>query len=214
MKVKYTEYPQNFLYAVLQDENRVDSIILSDDVISGINYVISTLSEIEQKVVTFRFIKGKNKNQTAVEIGVSASRVRDVEAKALRKLSHPRRVQFMILGIQGYLEQKSKTEYQRGYQNGFVEGVESQRNESCDESEIERYLNDEKNIPLEELGLSIRSFNCLKRAGCNTLGDVLSITPEQAMKVRNLGRMSAREVAHALIKMNIMESSWNVFLED
>lgn len=212
MEKKYTEYPQNLLYALLQDEKKVESIVLSDDVTAGINYAISTLSEIEQKVIMNRFAIGKNKSQTAIAIGVSASRVRDVEAKALRKLSHPRKFLFMTLGIQGYLEEKSGKEYQRGYQNGFVDGAEAQRTESCDE--IEKHQNDKQSIPLEELDLPIRSFNCLKRAGCNTLGDVIKITPENALKIRNLGRMSARGIARALIKMNITESSWNVFLED
>ena len=49
-------------------------------------------------------------------------------------------------------------------------------------------------MTIEELDLSVRSFNCLKRAGINTLGDLINHTEEDMMKVRNLGRKSLDEV--------------------
>lgn len=48
--------------------------------------------------------------------------------------------------------------------------------------------------PLEEIGLSIRSYLCLKRAGMQTLGDICELTPEKLMKVRNLGKKSREEI--------------------
>lgn len=57
---------------------------------------------------------------------------------------------------------------------------------------------DEKNKVLEmnidELELSVRSYNCLKRAGINTVQELCSKTPDDMMKVRNLGRKSLEEV--------------------
>ena len=47
---------------------------------------------------------------------------------------------------------------------------------------------------IEELDLSVRSFNCLKRAGINTVEDLINKTEEDMMKVRNLGRKSLEEV--------------------
>ena len=49
-------------------------------------------------------------------------------------------------------------------------------------------------MSIEELDLSVRSFNCLKRAGINTVEDIISHTDEDMMKVRNLGRKSLEEV--------------------
>lgn len=49
-------------------------------------------------------------------------------------------------------------------------------------------------MTIEELDLSVRSFNCLKRAGINTVEDLVSKTEEDMMKVRNLGRKSLEEV--------------------
>ncbi|MGN0489042.1 MAG: DNA-directed RNA polymerase subunit alpha [Ruminococcus sp.] len=53
-------------------------------------------------------------------------------------------------------------------------------------------------MTIEELDLSVRSFNCLKRAGINTVEDLINKTTEDMMKVRNLGRKSLEEVEFKL----------------
>ena len=67
--------------------------------------------------------------------------------------------------------------------------------------------NDEKEKALEmnidELELSVRSYNCLKRAGINTVEELCSRTPEDMMKVRNLGRKSLEEVLAKLKELGL-----------
>ena len=53
-------------------------------------------------------------------------------------------------------------------------------------------------MTIEELDLSVRSFNCLKRAGINTVEDLISKTEDEMMKVRNLGKKSLEEVINKL----------------
>ena len=53
-------------------------------------------------------------------------------------------------------------------------------------------------MTIEELDLSVRSFNCLKRAGINTVEDLINKSEEDMMKVRNLGRKSLDEVVEKL----------------
>lgn len=53
-------------------------------------------------------------------------------------------------------------------------------------------------MTIEELDLSVRSYNCLKRAGINTVEDLIAKTDEDMMKVRNLGRKSLEEVINKL----------------
>ena len=53
-------------------------------------------------------------------------------------------------------------------------------------------------MTIEELDLSVRSFNCLKRAGINTVGDLINKSEDEMMKVRNLGRKSLEEVMSKL----------------
>lgn len=54
---------------------------------------------------------------------------------------------------------------------------------------------------IDELELSVRSYNCLKRAGINTIGELIAKTPDEMMKVRNLGRKSLDEVAEKLNRL-------------
>ena len=49
-------------------------------------------------------------------------------------------------------------------------------------------------MTIEELDLSVRAFNCLKRAGVNTVSDLINKSQDEMMKVRNLGKKSLEEV--------------------
>ena len=58
-------------------------------------------------------------------------------------------------------------------------------------------------MSIDELELSVRSYNCLKRAGINTVEELINKTPEDMMKVRNLGRKSLDEVLAKLKELGL-----------
>jgi len=58
-------------------------------------------------------------------------------------------------------------------------------------------------MTIEELDMSVRSYNCLKRAGINTVQELTQRTEEDMMKVRNLGRKSLEEVMEKLSELNL-----------
>ena len=58
-------------------------------------------------------------------------------------------------------------------------------------------------MTIEEFDLSVRSFNCLKRAGINTVEDLISRSEDDMMKVRNLGRKSLDEVVGKLAQLGL-----------
>ena len=58
-------------------------------------------------------------------------------------------------------------------------------------------------MTIEELDLSVRSFNCLKRAGINTVNDLIEKSAEEMMKVRNLGKKSFDEVKEKLHSLGL-----------
>ena len=64
-------------------------------------------------------------------------------------------------------------------------------------------------MSIDELELSVRSFNCLKRAGINTVEELTNKTPEEMMKVRNLGRKSLDEVYGKLKELGLKLKSSN-----
>lgn len=70
-----------------------------------------------------------------------------------------------------------------------IEATKSDRQESQDPS---------SQIPIEELQLSVRAYNCLKRAQINTVADLLEFTQEDLLEIKNFGAKSAEEVIEAL----------------
>ncbi len=84
---------------------------------------------------------------------------------------------------------------------------------NLDEEEEEKPVVIEKDNPcktekvlemnIEDLDLSVRSYNCLKRAAVNTVGDLADKTEEEMMKVRNLGRKSLEEVIQKLESLGL-----------
>lgn len=58
-------------------------------------------------------------------------------------------------------------------------------------------------MPIEDLELSVRSYNCLKRAGITTVAELTQKTEDEMMKVRNLGKKSLKEVKEKLIEQGL-----------
>ena len=58
-------------------------------------------------------------------------------------------------------------------------------------------------MTIEELDMSVRSFNCLKRAGIDTVEDLTNRTEEDMIKVRNLGKKSLEEVIQKLNSLGL-----------
>lgn len=60
-----------------------------------------------------------------------------------------------------------------------------------------------KDITLEELDISVRAYNCLKRHGVSTVGDLSKMTKEDLLKVRNLGQRNYDEIIQKLNNIGI-----------
>ena len=90
-----------------------------------------------------------------------------------------------------------------GHLDLFIDLSEATRNTQVmiekEESKKEKVLE----MSIEDLELSVRSFNCLKRAGISTVEDLANKTEEDMMKVRNLGKKSLDEVTHKLHSLGL-----------
>ena len=81
--------------------------------------------------------------------------------------------------------------------------------------QTEKVVNDKLDKKIEDLDLSVRSYNCLKRANINTVGELAQKTEEEMMKVRNLGRKSLKEVVLKLREIGLdLKSSTGLIFED
>lgn len=89
----------------------------------------------------------------------------------------------------------------------FIDLSEAARNTSVmvekEESKKEKVLE----MPIEELELSVRSYNCLKRAGISTVEDLAGKSQDDMMKIKNLGKKSLDEVTNKLISLGLGFSS-------
>lgn len=87
--------------------------------------------------------------------------------------------------------------------NLFVELVEEMANTSILVSREEDKVQKLMEMSIEDMDLSVRSYNCLKRAGINTVEDLTKKTEEDMLKVKNLGRKSLDEVIGKLIDLGL-----------
>ena len=90
-----------------------------------------------------------------------------------------------------------------GHLDLFVDLSETAKNTQVmvekEESKKEKVLE----MPIEELELSVRSYNCLKRAGITTVEDLANRSESDMMKVRNLGKKSLDEVINKLHSLGL-----------
>ena len=63
---------------------------------------------------------------------------------------------------------------------------------------------DKYNTPIEDLNLSVRAYNCLKRSGLMTVGQVLEKSEDELLSLRNFGRKSYDELRDKLIELNLL----------
>lgn len=165
----------------------------------------------EKKVLLLRFSDGMTFEEVSKEFGVTHERIRQIERKAIRKLHHPSAAKYLQLGY--YMAAEMEAAEKKGKADACAAAIEAFYRNALEEAEkaeaaerAEKALQDAKetsrtgvsteirNTPLRELDLSVRSYNCLYRHGCNCLGDVLKLTRRDLMHVRNMGKHSVEEV--------------------
>ena len=87
-------------------------------------------------------------------------------------------------------------------------GLAKELNESAEGIElgaapVEANLSPELAMPIEELDLTVRSYNCLKREGINTVAELINLSEDQLMNIRNFGSKSVDEVRDKLTSMGL-----------
>lgn len=206
------DYPQNLILAVVQNSDLIPPKKYTDDICAGIAYVISTLGYREQDILRMRFEERKTRSEIGKFFGIGQERVRQIENKTLRSLRAPTRWNYMKLGIDGYMhwaKERARGEgYKTGYKQGYKDGYEDGKNGVEKQPISEELLNH----PIDSMGLSVRAFNCLQRARCERVGDVVRMSEYQIQTLRNLGPKSANEIACALRDFGIPNTNWASYI--
>ena len=87
--------------------------------------------------------------------------------------------------------------------NKFMDVAEITRDINIEKDEVQVEENKYENITIEELDLSVRSYNCLKRASIQTVLELTERTEEDMMKVKNLGKKSLKEIKEKLAAIGL-----------
>ena len=153
------------------------------------------LTERENKILQMRYEWNMTLEETGKECGVTRERVRQVEAKAIRKLRFQMyKGTIMCVPKAEWRKAQNEAEHYKAQAEYLQSELDKIRNitpEQRTEAEKKGTLLE---TSIDELNLSVRSYNCCKRAGINTLGDLCGKTYTEMTKVRNLGKRSLQEI--------------------
>ena len=211
-------YPYNLAYAVFlpswerksEEQIKEAKYKVYSVYIPGLLEAVNDLTDREQKVLELRYKHYLTLEQCGYRFNVTRERIRQVEAKALRKLRNPYRSKHWILDTMDKArevqEKLSRLELENIRLKNYIESHLTNSKIPWDNERKEDSVSD---ISIDDLELSVRSFNCLRRAGINTIGDLDGFTVERFMKIRNLGRKSMEEVIARLKEYGIEIKSEN-----
>ena len=191
-------YPFNVLEAI----NRPDADY------SMFETFLSQCSEREWQCVYSYYHDGLTLQQIAKKFGVTRERIRQLVSKGLRKVAccyamlskkqelerQRERFQADLKTLNEYREQLVKLFKENGVYTEEME-IEFGKPTSKGRDEVVQCSLSES---IDSLNLSIRSHNCLKRAGVETIDDLISHTYDEMRSVRNLGKRSLREIEEKL----------------
>ena len=177
-------YPFNILKAIDSD------LDLRDYDPYKIVEAVNRLTERERTVLELRYENNLTLAETGKEFGVTRERIRQLEERALRKLSHKEmRDSMKRISFEEYSGLKTEIADLRRKLK-YYEGSDEDNNENF-------YL------PLEEMDVSVRTFNCFSKKGLKTAGAIAQLSNEEILRVRNLGRKSIREIQNKLDELGV-----------
>ena len=190
-------YPFNLIYAIFQPANAEDFDFIGHINLAGIMEATKTLHDREQKVLELRFRQGLTLKETGAEFGVTTERIRQIEAKALRKMRHPSRwKQYRMIEMEKLWEAEkavSGLELENLTLRRKLDGIEA-----ASPAPPPTPTPPKPEVYLDEMNLSVRSFNCLRRAGYDKLSDLAGVKMSELAVVRNLGKRSLEEIVAKL----------------
>lgn len=189
------DYPYN-LIATIIDESVWELNLpteMTEDHLAGLAFAISQLDEREQTIIRLRYEERQTFAQIGELLNISLNRVSQVERKALSKLYHPRNLRYFKYGIEGTKVKQAEFE----------------------EAEKKRAYTDKvMETTIYDLDFSVRTFNNLIRAKCDKVKDLVALTEEDILNLKNMGKKQFAEVALKLKALGLLHTVWEKFLPE
>ena len=220
-KTDHLEYPETLLVQLDITPEAFGNYY--DEIIPNFNENIKRIldkemfSDRERYCLMAYYKDVRNLEDIGKSLSVTRERVGQIIGKAVRKLNHSTNRDMLLQGKDKFelisLNEKEEIIKEFKEKIGYDLIVEWIGNHEITEellnvchSVINTYNNRPKGqgeATIEDLDLSVRSYNCLKRCGIHTLKDLTSMTRDGMMKVRNLGRRSLKEIESKLKEIGL-----------
>lgn len=196
-------FPINLLSEIFLDED----VTYPADIDGTVTYIILRFDERVQKVIFGRYKEGKSYGQLATELGVSHERARQIASKALRQMRSSKCRAFLAAGIAEYISQirisvaESYASKQISEATENIKIVADRLSKLTGDDILSVILEKQaaesrRKLTIDEIGLSVRSFNILKRAGLHTVSDILHCG--DLSMVQHMGEKSIAEITQKI----------------
>lgn len=188
----YELYPLNIVRDLkLQNINRV--------YLAGVEKAIVDLLPREKEIIDLRYKERLTYQEIAKKQELTRERIRQILAKSLRKLMC-RQNEFIAISMKEHnnIIDELKKEHLRLQKEIYLTALSKRKDEPMPDELI--VIND---MPIEELDLAVRAYNCLKRSRINTVGELIGLTETQLIRIRNLGRKSFDHIKQVLLSKGL-----------
>lgn len=189
-KREILNYPDNLIDLFFADDADVDIVYIEEHFDENFTALLGTLSPRERECIRLYFKEGYTLESIGNQLGVTRERVRQIISKGLRRMKHPSRLKYLRHGKELYELQNSVLKMQEDLQrkiNTIAKRIAMPSLCSVQAQAVEL-------MPIDVLELSVRPYHCLRRAGINTIGDLLSTSEDELRVIRNLGNKSVKEI--------------------
>jgi len=206
---KTFDWPENLINDLYLEYYSVDHAV---GMIPGLTYCINNyLNPKEKFVITEYYQKGKKYKDIAEDLEISKQDISGIRKNALRKLRLNRiRREIIVLGLERAEELKKEC---YAAEQQYIEKREEMLKRTRAMDRIKDKLDEEEKETIEKikdyqdsidsLELSTRPYNCLWRKGIRYVNELLQLTPDEVMHIRNMGRLSYQEIVDALSKRGL-----------
>lgn len=107
---------------------------------------------------------------------------------------------------------KLSEEYNRGYKQGYLAGYQAGVGAAIQGRQDSNVAEDVALLPVELMEVSTRAKNCLRKAGCNNIGNVINLEMNAVIRIKNLGKATGKEIATWLDAHGMPYTVWNQFI--
>lgn len=193
MYAEFRDYPFNLIDEISEAIGDDWEYIIPGDLGGTVEYVLHTyLSLREKDVILLRFKYEKTLVEIAELLGISKERVRQIQTSALKRLCNPQCLNYLQNGIYKAIQDEVNHAIEQ-HRSAELESAVAYLRELCitktnPAAEAPEIMT--KDTDIEELDLSVRCFNCVKRAKINKIGDLEKLTFRELRRVRNLGKQA------------------------